>query len=103
MSALVVAGDTSGSVTLSAPAVAGTATITLPTQNGTITMAENLHMTKSEIILAQAEYDVNIIKAKRASEYPPITDYIDGIVKGDLMQQQTYIDACRAIKAKYPK
>ena len=34
MSSIVVAGDTIGSVTLSAPAVAGTATITLPTVTG---------------------------------------------------------------------
>jgi len=31
MSSIVVAGDTSGSVTLSAPAVAGSTTIVLPT------------------------------------------------------------------------
>ena len=42
-------------------------------------------------------------KAKRAAEYPPMTDYIDGIVKGDTAQVQTYIDACLAVKAKYPK
>ena len=41
--------------------------------------------------------------AKRATEYPPITDYIDGIVKGDQAQVQAYIDACLAVKAKYPK
>ena len=40
---------------------------------------------------------------KRASEYPPITDYIDGIVKGDTVQVQEYIDKCLAVKAKYPK
>lgn len=40
---------------------------------------------------------------KRKAEYPPITDYIDGVVKGDLAQQQAYIDACLAVKAKYPK
>jgi hypothetical protein len=39
----------------------------------------------------------------RATEYPPITDYIDGIVKGDQAQVQVYIDACLAVKAKYPK
>jgi hypothetical protein len=39
----------------------------------------------------------------RALEYPPITDYIDGIVKGDQAQVQAYIDACLAVKAKYPK
>ena len=36
MSAVVIAGDTSGSVTLNAPAVAGTTTLTLPTTTGTI-------------------------------------------------------------------
>lgn len=40
---------------------------------------------------------------KRQSEYPPITDYLDGIVKGDQAQVQAYIDACLAVKAKYPK
>jgi hypothetical protein len=42
-------------------------------------------------------------KAKRAAEYPPMADYVDGIVKGDTAQVQTYIDACLAVKAKYPK
>jgi len=36
MSSVVINGDTSGSVTLSAPAVAGTTTLTLPTTSGTI-------------------------------------------------------------------
>jgi hypothetical protein len=42
-------------------------------------------------------------KAKRATEYPPMTDYLDGIVKGDNTQVQAYIDACNAVKNKYPK
>jgi hypothetical protein len=42
-------------------------------------------------------------QVERAMEYPPITDYIDGIVKGDQAQVQAYIDACLAVKAKYPK
>jgi hypothetical protein len=42
-------------------------------------------------------------KTKRAAEYPSFTDYIDGIVKGDNAQVQAYIDACLAVKAKYPK
>ena len=42
-------------------------------------------------------------KKQRAKEYPPITDYLDGIVKGDKAQVQAYIDACLAVKAKYPK
>jgi hypothetical protein len=36
MASIVVAGDTSGTVTLSAPAVAGTTTLTLPSANGTL-------------------------------------------------------------------
>ena len=42
-------------------------------------------------------------KAKRAAEYPSFIDYIDGIVKGDNAQVQAYIDACNAVKNKYPK
>jgi hypothetical protein len=42
-------------------------------------------------------------KEKRASEYPAFTDYLDGVVKGDQAQIQAYIDACQAIKNKYPK
>jgi hypothetical protein len=36
MASIVVAGDTSGTVTLTAPAVSGTTTLTLPTTSGTI-------------------------------------------------------------------
>lgn len=42
-------------------------------------------------------------KFLRASEYPPITEYLDGIVKGDQQQIDNYISKCLAIKAKYPK
>jgi len=47
--------------------------------------------------------DAVAYKAKRKAEYPPATDYLDGIVKGDQAQVQAYIDACNAVKAKYPK
>lgn len=39
----------------------------------------------------------------RSAEYPDFRDYLDGIVKGDQAQVQAYIDACLAVKAKYPK
>lgn len=42
-------------------------------------------------------------RMQRAAEYPPVTDYLDGIVKGDAEQVQAYIDACLAVKTKYPK
>ena len=40
---------------------------------------------------------------KRVAEYPPMADYLDGIVKGDQTQVDTYVAACLAVKAKYPK
>ena len=39
----------------------------------------------------------------RAREYPPMADYLDGIVKGDQAQIDKYIADCLAVKAKYPK
>jgi hypothetical protein len=40
---------------------------------------------------------------KRAAEYPPMADYLDGIVKGNQEQVDAYVAACMAVKAKYPK
>jgi hypothetical protein len=60
--------------------------------------AEEAQRTAERTELARTKY-----QRDRASEYPPITDYIDGVVKGDQAQVQAYIDACLAVKAKYPK
>ena len=51
----------------------------------------------------QAYVDAHAYIAKRSAEYPPITDYIDGVVKGDQAQIDKYIADCLAVKAKYPK
>jgi hypothetical protein len=60
----------------------------------------------------EVTYDNNAVEAlvaseaykdKRAAEYPDFRDYLDGIVKGDDAQVQAYIDACLAVKNKYPK
>lgn len=51
----------------------------------------------------KAAFNALTYAEKRRSEYPPMTDYLDGIVKGDQAQIQAYIDACLAVKAKYPK
>lgn len=51
----------------------------------------------------QADYDSKEYQRQRALEYPPMADYLDAIVKGDEAQKQAYIDACLAVKAKYPK
>lgn len=51
----------------------------------------------------QAYIDAHAYIAKRQAEYPPITDYLDGVVKGDQAQIDKYIADCNAVKAKYPK
>jgi hypothetical protein len=67
--------------------------------------AFDLDGNKVEIDMAvvNAWVDPNAYKAQRAAEYPPLTDYIDGVVKGDQAQIDAYIAACQAVKAKYPK
>ena len=40
---------------------------------------------------------------KRKAEYPPMEDYLDGIVKGDQAQVDKYISDCLLVKEKYPK
>jgi hypothetical protein len=60
--------------------------------------AEEAAFAAEQAALAATEY-----QRQRAAEYPPMADYIDGIVKGDQSQVQAYIDACLAVKAKYPK
>ena len=64
--------------------------------------AEGNAITYDEAVV-QSYLDANAYKAKRASEYPPITDYLDGVVKGDQSQIDKYIADCQAVKAKYPK
>ena len=60
--------------------------------------AEEAAWAAERAALATTEY-----QRQRAAEYPPMADYLDGIVKGDQAQVQAYIDACLAVKAKYPK
>ena len=52
---------------------------------------------------AEALVTANAYKAKRAAEYPPITDYLDGVVKCNQAQIDKYIADCLAVKEKYPK
>ena len=49
MSSIAVAGDTSGVVTISAPAVAGTPTLTLPTTSGTIVATSGSYVPTSQL------------------------------------------------------
>jgi inhibitor of KinA sporulation pathway (predicted exonuclease) len=56
-----------------------------------------------DMALVDAWQDPDAYKYARAKEYPSITDYIDGVVKGDQAQIDKYIADCLAVKAKYPK
>lgn len=49
------------------------------------------------------DYLLEQCRNNRLKEYPSITEYIDGVVKSDIEQQQAYIAACLAVKSKYPK
>lgn len=55
MSSVVIAGDTSGTVTLSAPSVAGTTTLTLPSTSGTV-VTTNTMPTGSVLQVVQSSY-----------------------------------------------
>ena len=54
-------------------------------------------------VRAQAAADALTYADKRRAEYPPVTDYLDAVVKGDQAAIAAYIAACQAVKAKYPK
>jgi hypothetical protein len=58
---------------------------------------------EAEVARLQKEWEDTEYQRLRAAEYPPMTDYLDGLVKEDAEQIQAYIDACLAVKAKYPK
>ena len=58
---------------------------------------------KADAMALARQAAIDDARKRRAAEYPPMSDYLDGIVKGDQAQVQAYIDACLAVKAKYPK
>ena len=73
------------------------------------------HLIEGKTSITQAEADALIAASqqqlfdaltyaqKRVSAYPPLTDYLDGIVKGDQAQVDAYIANCLAVKATFPK
>lgn len=58
---------------------------------------------EAEVNRLKAAWENSEYQRLRQIEYPPITDYLDGVVKGDQQQIADYITACQAVKAKYPK
>jgi hypothetical protein len=57
----------------------------------------------AEVARLQAEHERTEYQRQRAAEYPPMSDYLDAVVKGDQAQIDAYVAACLAVKAKYPK
>lgn len=58
---------------------------------------------EAEVARLQKEWEDTEYQRLRAKEYPDFKEYLDGIVKGNQEQIQAYIDACIAVKVKYPK
>jgi hypothetical protein len=56
-----------------------------------------------DLAAVNAWVNPNAYITNRAKEYPPITDYLDGVVKDNQTQIDKYIADCLAVKAKYPK
>ena len=57
----------------------------------------------ADAVAEQEQYDNASYDIKRIREYPPATDYLDGIVKGDQAQIDKYIADCLAVKQRFPK
>ena len=77
------------------------------TRDGVITKFPNGIPSQADQDKWTKEYEeyvsANAYKEKRKAEYPPIVDYLDGIVKDDQAQIDKYIADCLAVKEKYPK
>jgi hypothetical protein len=58
---------------------------------------------EAEAVRLQKEWEDTEYQRLRSKEYPDFKEYLDGLVKGDTEQMQAYINACLAVKAKYPK
>jgi hypothetical protein len=52
---------------------------------------------------ATAQEHLARVLGARADEYPPMSDYLDGVVKGDQAQIDKYVADCLAVKVKFPK
>jgi hypothetical protein len=70
--------------------------------DSSVTVEDGMPPAKREKNRSEIEAELSYA-TKRKAEYPPITDYIDGVVKGDQAQIDAYVAACQAVKDKYPK
>jgi len=74
-----------------------------------LTPAEEAERDQAEIDFTakRKRHEIEAAKTKyqrdRKAEYPPATDYLDGIVKGDQAQIDKYVSDCLAVKQRFPK
>ena len=75
------------------------------TQTTTETPYTQEHIAKDNADQAKAEEEYRLFRYIdcRRSEFPPITNYLDAIVKNDQVEIDKYIADCLAVKRKYPK
>ena len=76
--------------------------------NGVLTPLTQEELDQQEVFNAEGRLKGDALaktqyQRDRAEAYPPVTDYLDGIVKGDTAQVDKYIADCLAVKDKYPK
>jgi hypothetical protein len=70
---------------------------------GTDAYDESGNVVSYDAQAVQTYIDNHAYIAKRVAEYPPYTDYLDGVVKGNQAPIDAYIATCQAVKTKYPK
>lgn len=73
MSSIVIAGDTSGSVTLQAPATAGTTVLTLPSTSGTLSTSSGLS--------AATQAEMEAASSNTVAVTPLSTNWHPGVAK----------------------
>jgi hypothetical protein len=106
MSQVIIAGDTSGTITLQAPAVSGSTTLTLPAATGTVMVSGNMPAfsayqsssqtlavaTLTKILLQTEEFDTNNNFAS-STFTPTVAGYyqVTASIRGGGTQIRTYI------------
>ena len=76
------------------------------TTNGDIAYDADGNEVAYDKAAVQAYVDAHAYIAKRAAEYPPITDFVDAyywMQKGRTDLMDAYVAKCQATKQKYPK
>jgi hypothetical protein len=77
MSSIVVAGDTSGTITLQAPAVAGSTVLTLPATSGTVMVSGNMPAFSAYLSSNQSVSNATYTKVQINTEIFDTNSYYD--------------------------